>query len=288
MKRGWLTPVLRGVYLVGGAPFDQAAFRWAAVLLAGERAALVGESAAEERALLPGRAGVATVGRPTKGRKKAFRTKVRLESGGFGLVWVRQAAALDRDVEVIGLAPPSTSLGRTFVDLAGVDTWKFAQAWREADFRSLIDSVRVRDALRQGLDGSAHVSAKLADHVETDPGLHGYDSPAELDAVRAVLAAGMEHPEVNRWLKVPGGRRRVDLYFALARLAIEIDGWPGHRTRDAFEDDHVRDLDMLELDILTMRFTARHIIRDPADCARRILEQLERRTPCEPALCAPA
>ena len=278
LKRGWFTRVFAGVYLVGGAVFDQAALRWAGVLRAGPDAALVRDSAGEERGVLAPRTGVAIVGRPTKSRKVGLRSDVRLVEGGFGLLWIKHASGLPDDVESIGYGPPMTSLGRTLIDLAGDAVEKFDRAWRHAEFKSLLDPVQIDSVLRRGLEGSEHVRRKLASHVEIDPGLHGYDSPAELDAIKAVVAAGFEQPLVNHWIRVPGGWRRVDLYFVLARLAIEIDGWDGHRGRDVFEDDHERDLELLDLDILTMRFTGRRITRKPADCARRIIAQVERRT----------
>lgn len=70
-------------------------------------------------------------------------------------------------------------------------------------------------------------------------------------------------------LPVPQTRVRIgpyelDFLFAQARLVIETDGWETHGTRQAFEDDREREVELKLLGYDTHRFTWRQITERPA------------------------
>lgn len=275
---GRLVAVFRGVYLVGAPLLDHDAFSWAGLLASGPEAVLSSRSAAERRGLLPERPGFLELSRAAGVDRARFKTRIPLTDGGTGLVRVRQAVRLAEDRETID-GWPMTSVARLLVDLAGGHAKFFPDAWREAEFLGLLDVEELDRVLSAGrLPGSALVRNKLADHVEIDVGLHGLDSLAELDAIKAVVAAGAPPPLVNHWVHAGGRSRRLDLFWVHAALAVEVDSWGRHKSRDSFEDDRIRDSDLLALGILTTRFTARRFTREPQWCAQRILEQIQLRT----------
>ncbi len=272
-ERGWLQPVFRGVYLVGGAVLDQAALRQAALLVGGTSSTLIRRSAVESRLVVPERLGHVTVGRPTKSRRRALRTLIPMTDGNTGLVTIREIALREEEREVVSGAE-SCTVARALLDIAGYDSSLFNEAWRQADFLELLDVVEVAHACGRGRRGSDRVGVKLAGHVEVDRGEHGVDSPAELDAIKSVIAAGAPHPLVNYWVTVDGQRYRLDLYWPHIELVVEIDGWAGHRSRQKFESDRQRDDDLLAAGILTMRFSARRAAREPDVVSARILAQI--------------
>jgi very-short-patch-repair endonuclease len=62
----------------------------------------------------------------------------------------------------------------------------------------------------------------------------------------------------------------VDAYFENARLVAELDGWPFHNDRQAFEDDRERDATMLLHGIATVRITRRRLRTNPDREAARL------------------
>jgi very-short-patch-repair endonuclease len=70
-------------------------------------------------------------------------------------------------------------------------------------------------------------------------------------------------PEVN-W---PIGPYTVDFVWPLPRVCVGTDGWNAHRGRQAFEDDHARDLFLQSQGYRVLRFTWRQIENDPASVA---------------------
>lgn len=276
IKSGRLVRVLPGVYLVAAIGVDPTTFRRAALLTAGEEASLIHRSAGGVLGIIDHPVGVVHVGRPGKGRKGRLQSSIRLADGKFGYVDVARASDLADESEVVD-GERRTRLPRTLVDLAEHAPILFESAWRESQYRNLFDV----DAVRAQLEGTTRkghglVRRKLADMLETQT-TYDVASPAEFEAIRMVLRAGAPPPLVNYPMVVCGRRRRLDLYWHYARLAVEIDGWDGHKTPESFEDDRVRDSDLLSIGIVTNRFTARRVSRHPNWCAGRILQQLVER-----------
>jgi putative AbiEi antitoxin of type IV toxin-antitoxin system len=69
----------------------------------------------------------------------------------------------------------------------------------------------------------------------------------------------------------------VDAYFPDERLIVELDGWPYHRDRDAFENDRDRDATMLAHAIPTVRITYDRIEHNPDREAQRLHTILRQR-----------
>ncbi len=70
---------------------------------------------------------------------------------------------------------------------------------------------------------------------------------------------GLPLPLVNERL----GPYTVDFVWPEQRLAVEVDGWQGHRGRQAFEDDRERDAYLRLEGYKALRFTWRQVTQNP-------------------------
>jgi very-short-patch-repair endonuclease len=95
--------------------------------------------------------------------------------------------------------------------------------------------------------------------LETD----GTRSEPEGEFLRLCRRHRIPEPEVNQRI----GPFTVDFLWRRERLVVEVDGWTAHRGRQAFEDDHERDLYLRANGHRVLRFTARQIARDPRNVA---------------------
>ena len=48
-------------------------------------------------------------------------------------------------------------------------------------------------------------------------------------------------PRFNDWILLGARRYRADCHWPHLRLIVELDGWEGHSSRSAFQDDRARD-----------------------------------------------
>jgi very-short-patch-repair endonuclease len=137
-----------------------------------------------------------------------------------------------------------TTPGRTLADLRRcVPAPIYRRARRQAEFRGL------------DLEG-----------IDTD----GTRSEPESIFLRLCRRHHLPEPEVN----VRIGRFTVDFLWRHERLVVEVDGWAAHRGRQAFEDDHQRDLELGALSLRVLRFTDQQIQRDPAAVATAVRTKL--------------
>ena len=66
----------------------------------------------------------------------------------------------------------------------------------------------------------------------------------------------------------------VDFLWADARVVAETDGHAYHRTRQAFEDDHRRTLELRLAGYQVLRLTDRQVVADGATVARAVGDAL--------------
>jgi very-short-patch-repair endonuclease len=71
-----------------------------------------------------------------------------------------------------------------------------------------------------------------------------------------MVAAGLPEPTQQHRVRVGNRRYYIDLAYPDLKLAIEIDGWDGHRTRSAFDDDRARANDLVVAGWRLLRFTS--------------------------------
>jgi very-short-patch-repair endonuclease len=72
--------------------------------------------------------------------------------------------------------------------------------------------------------------------------------------------------------------RRFDLAWPEVGLAVEVDGWETHGTREAFQDDRERDALMVAMGWRVLRFTWDDVVNRPSYVLSVIRRTLSRIT----------
>jgi very-short-patch-repair endonuclease len=250
---GRLIAVHRGVYAVGHVPtlpFDLAK---GALLAGGPDTALFGRSAASFWGIhrvweLP----LEIVG-PTHRRLR--KTLVTHRIGGL----------VGRDlVTVDGVRV--TSAARTLLDSApSLPVKRLTRAVEDLRLAGKVDTGQLEDILARNQlhPGRLRLEAIVATR-QKEPTRSDLEDAFQ----RLVYRYSLPTPQVN--VHVAG--YRVDAYYADAELIVELDGWAGHQTRQAFARDRRQDADILaRTGIRTMRLpyeqTTRHATRTAGELA---------------------
>jgi very-short-patch-repair endonuclease len=135
--------------------------------------------------------------------------------------------------------------------------------------RGLVSLPQMRWALEMfggpGHPGSARLRALLRERGAV--GTRYVPPESDLEEYLYKLVAADRHlPEPVRQHQMWDGTRwrRFDLAWPEYRLAVEVDGWEAHGTREAFQDDRTRDARMLAIGWRTLRFTWHDVVDRPA------------------------
>jgi len=245
--RGVLHRVHRRVYAVGHAALSREARFLAAVLAAGDRAALSRLAAAELWKLSRVRKAPITVVAPRRVRIDGVRVQCcpRLDP---------RDVTRHRDV-------PVTTVARTIVDLAEIRTApQVANVMYEAAYRDLLDLDAVEETAARlaGRHGLGTLEAALDAHRRGSAGTKS----AKEDAFHALVGA---KPIVN--VKVLG--EEVDAYWPEQRLIAEVDG-PGHERPRARRRDAARDRKLRAAGYTVLRFTTVEVEREPHAVRARV------------------
>jgi len=151
---------------------------------------------------------------------------------------------LDR-TEVDGI--PTTTPARTLVDLGGVlPLAMFEDVLDTAIVQRLITIDRLRsraDALWAPRRSGCAVVLRLLD--ERGPEVARAANRWEARVLRIVRRLGLPTPKVNHRVRVGGRVRYLDLAWPDAKVAVEFDGFVPHSTRRVFDDDRVRQNDLV-------------------------------------------
>jgi hypothetical protein len=246
-ETGRLIDVHPLVYAVGHDRLSVAARRLAGVWTYGDRAVLSHRTAAAAwglRASGGGRIEVtvaSTAGLVERSGTRLHRTGRPVESTRLGLL-------------------PVTTPARTILDLAGVLAPHHVEAaLKQADLLDLFDlsTLRTVIAAHPRQPGRRTLSALLDEAARR--GLTLTLSELEIRFCALCDAHHLPYPAVNAR---PLGFR-VDFLWTDARLVVETDGWAGHRTRAAFEEDRARDQALAVAGYRIVRFTHRQVVDDP-------------------------
>ena len=132
--------------------------------------------------------------------------------------------------------------------------------------------LRIAIEARTGLSGR-RAQLELADLVAG-----GCESELELWGHTDVFAgAGLGHGVRQLVVATPAGRFRLDLGYAVERVAVEMDGWQFHSAREQRERDLRRDAALAAIGWITLRFSHRRLHHDVAGCRRDLLATLAQR-----------
>jgi very-short-patch-repair endonuclease len=291
VRKGRFAPLHRGIYRVGPR-LSARADEMAAVLACGPSAVLSHRSAAALWGLLPpprrgaGRPALPheiSVWRSDRGRAAAGVRAHRVTTLGPGDRTTREGI-------------PVTTPARTLLDLATL-----AARRPETAERDPLPPVTRRDleravakAEREGLASSddlrAHLAASprwpgsvvLRHILDLEGGPAFTRSEAEERLLDLIRKARLPPPRTN----VRVDRFEVDFLWSRAGVAIEVDGYAFHASRDRFEGDRARDGDLAALGVLVIRVTWRQICDEPLAVVSRVAQALGRAearsaaTPC--------
>jgi len=128
---------------------------------------------------------------------------------------------------------------------------------------------------RSEIAGIAQVSTSAHGFLRTPDGtITVFDAPgttltrSELEERFLELCRdhGLPRPRVNHHVE---GRER-DFVFPGHRLVVETDGWRHHHSREAFEQDRLRDAELARAGYRTLRFTHRRLAEAPGEVAATV------------------
>jgi very-short-patch-repair endonuclease/predicted transcriptional regulator of viral defense system len=260
---GHLVPLHRGVFAVGHARLHRNGYWVAAVLAAGPGAVLSHRDAAALHGLRPpgdrARYEVTTTGRATSTPK----------------VRVHRTTTLGADDVTTAAGIPTTTVARTLVDLAGVvQAHQLAKALNEAEWQHRVDVRAIEQALARtaGRHGHGHAAMRAALASLQDAGIQLTLSELEDRFLALLDAYDLPRPRTNHLV----GGMSVDACWPDCGVAVELDGYASHSTRQAFERDRDRTNRLQMRGWLALRFTHRQIVAHPEAVARTVAQALRR------------
>jgi predicted transcriptional regulator of viral defense system len=167
---------------------------------------------------------------------------------------------------------PVTSVARTLLDLA----WKLKgdqlrRVLERAEDLGLLDLDTIHAVIERN---RGHLGAKRLRYA-----LAIYERPIwtrsefERRFVDHLVASGLPRPATG-WNELG---HELDVYWPDLGFGIELDTWDTHGTRDAFERDHDRDLDLALAGIETIRISERQFRREPGEITDKVANLLSRR-----------
>jgi len=130
----------------------------------------------------------------------------------------------------------------TIFDLAAtVSVDEVVAMIREAEYLNRWDPLSLPDLLERypGKRGSRKIRFALERLEEEPPGRKR--SRLEVRFAPFLRRHNLPLPRFNDWILLGPKRYQVDCHWPHLRLIVELDGWKGHSTRSAFQDDRARD-----------------------------------------------
>jgi very-short-patch-repair endonuclease len=262
LAHGQLHRVFRGVYLVGHGVPVAGAIEFAAVLAVGDGSLVSHRSAAALWGLARrplGEVEVTVVRRDCRSRD------------GLRVHHVEQLSANDRSRKA-GI--PVTSPARTVVDYAATaNPTELEYAIAEACAHNLTNERQIGAAIDRAAPNHAGV-ASLRAILYQPAGASRTRSGGERAMLNLIRAAGLPAPRTN--VMIAGFS--ADFVWSEERLIVEVDGYPFHGHRAAFERDHRRDIVHKNAGYEVLRFTGRQLEEEPYLVLAAIVRALDRRT----------
>jgi very-short-patch-repair endonuclease len=254
---GRLHRIYPQVYALGHAAVGWKGRLMAAVLACGPEAVLSHRSAAAWWAILPSARAVVDVSAPGRHRLRGIEAhRMRLDP---------RDRTEHEDI-------PITTVARTLLDLAEVaPTPRLAKAVENAERMKLFDLGAVQDVLERspGRHGHKQLRSLLSNYTQAPM------TRSELEEAfwEFLTEHKLPRPEGNA---LAAGIYEVDFLWQEPRVIAELDSWEFHRTREAFERDRERDIELHLAGYTVIRVTARMLTEDRARLARQLTMLLAR------------
>ncbi|WP_426571631.1 endonuclease domain-containing protein [Aquihabitans sp. McL0605] len=153
---------------------------------------------------------------------------------------------------------PVTSLARTIVDLAPMNSAEVVGRWIDVGIRQHdLDLGDLAGCItRLTVRGRPKPLSAMQAIVTRQPGYDPGRSVLESRAIQALAHGSCPEPVRQHPVKRPDGRSGfIDLAYPRWHIAIELDGWAEHGLRSAFDPDRVRGNDLALLGWTVLRFT---------------------------------
>lgn len=249
-RSGWWLRVYRSVYRLPGTPVTDEQRLLAAVLACGPGAVASHRAAAWLWDLADGaRLEVAS----PRNRAPAAHVVVHRRTSGLRAV-VRRGV-------------PCTDPLRTVLDLAATGDEALVAATLD---RGIADGLFTAAAVGRALERSAGKGVRgagvlrrvLARRLEADG-----ERPSALESAMDRLVVGFGLPRPERQHEVAGTPYRLDYAWTGSRVAVEVDGYGPHSSREAFQDDRARQNVLVLAGWTVLRFTWADVRSRPATVA---------------------
>jgi hypothetical protein len=166
---------------------------------------------------------------------------------------------------------PVTAVSRTLLDLAGsMRPDRFPGVLQRAEDRKLLDLRPLDELLARVADDPGAGALRRALDIYR-PAQSFTRSDLEKRFLALVLAAGLPRPRTN--FVVAG--LELDAYWPEQRFAVELDAFETHGSRRSFEEDRIRQEDLLLLGITMTRVTGPRLSREPEVVISRLSSLLD-------------
>jgi very-short-patch-repair endonuclease len=240
-NRGYLHLVHPGVYAVGHPAVELTGRLHAALLYAGDEAALSHQTAAWCHGAIAVEPQTIHVSEPGE-RRSVEGVRVHHPR--------RVVHQLVNNLRV-------TPIPRTLLDLAWVlEVPDLRRAIAEADHLNKLDPVAIYAQLGRGRRGSSALREAMANHL---PELAATFSVLEERFLALIDGAKLRFPEVNA--RVDG--MIVDCLWRGPRLVVELDGHASHDRRAAIETDRRREMRLRQAGLRVIRYTWQQVTQTP-------------------------
>lgn len=170
---------------------------------------------------------------------------------------------------------PVTSGARTLVDLAGtVPKAQLAKALNEAERQRCFDLRAIERAMATTArrKGRGHAAMRQALDELRAIGAPSTRSELEDRFVALLDAENLPRPQTNYGIE----GMEFDAAWPEQRLVVELDGWDGHNTRRAFQEDRERGNALELAGWRLLRFTWADVTRRPDTTAATVRGALRR------------
>lgn len=264
---GKLVGLHPGVYRSPTAPITDTQRLWAALVAAGEEAAVSHRSAAHIWSLRGVQAHVPEI--------SVIHERPRLPDCHLH----RMRNLLEPDVVRLEDGMPVTSVARTILDLGAViHPDQVARAAIDALHRRIVRWDQLADVLaREGRRGRAGTAPLRRFMTQEEPGVAALESELEVRFWEIVRASGLPLPVRQHALAVGGRRLRIDFGYPELLLAFELDGVAWHGTAADRRRDRERDRLLANLGWKVLRFGWEDVTRRPEIVIETIAREISER-----------
>jgi very-short-patch-repair endonuclease len=266
VAHGRLHPLHPGIYAVGHRAVPRLGWWMAAVLASGPGAVLSRRTAAALWGLRGYSGGAVHV---TVAHKSTSTERI-----------CRHVSDVPPDERAVEEGIPVTSVHRTIFDLAATEDLDTVVAMiKEAEYLRRYDRLSLPDLLERhpGRRGSGKVKLALERITEEPPGRT--HSRLEQRFAPFLRRSRLPLPRFNDWILLGRKRYQADCHWPQANLIVELDGWEGHSTRSAFQDDRARDRALHAAGYSVIHLTWNQLEVEPEEIAadlRSLLLEIEK------------